>query len=461
MIIKKKYIIYPMMLMFFLISNYLITENFNFRNQKYNLTFQFESNSNDTIQIFYNDKRSNESWKEENSLQSEYLLNDNANFKFSLPLNTQYIRLDLGNSKGIKILKDVKIELNGYIYNFEKNLLCDVNNQHDISNMEYRNERYYFESQGTDPYIVYYVNDKVFKKINTEYEKGNLIYKILLCLFVDIIIFNIFKKINIIYSLFMKLFSDRKIIWNLAKNDFKTKYAGSYLGIIWAFVQPVVTILLYWFVFEFGLRVGSPMENIPYILWFITGLVPWFFIQESISSSSNSLIEYSYLVKKIVFNIDVLPIIKIISAFLVHLVFLIFTCLLFILRDIDLNISMIQIIYYLLSSAVLIIGISYLTCSVSVFFKDLNQIIGILLQIFMWMTPILWSADILNGKLKLIAELNPLYYIIEGYRDSLLTGTFFWEKPILTIYFWCFSTTVLIIGVSTYKKLKPHLADIL
>ena len=116
-----------------------------------------------------------------------------------------------------------------------------------------------------------------------------------------------------------ELRSDAKLVSRLAKNDFKTKYAGSYLGIIWAFVQPVVTILVYWFVFS-TVRSGSE-RSVPFVLWLIAGLIPWFFFQDGLNSGTNALIEYSYLVKKVVFKIEVLPLIKMCSALYVHLFF--------------------------------------------------------------------------------------------------------------------------------------------
>ena len=109
-----------------------------------------------------------------------------------------------------------------------------------------------------------------------------------------------------------------KLVWNLAKNDFKSRFAGSYFGVIWAFVNPIVTILLYWFVFEKALNAGAQITkagiNVPFVLWLIAGMIPWFYFSEAWSSGTNSLIEYSYLVKKVVFDIRCLPVIKIISS---------------------------------------------------------------------------------------------------------------------------------------------------
>ena len=120
---------------------------------------------------------------------------------------------------------------------------------------------------------------------------------------------------------------NRRLIWKLAKNDFKTRYAGSYFGVVWAMVQPVVIVLVYWFVFSVGLRAGNVMDY-PFVLYLISGIVPWFFFQDALNGGTNALIEYNYLVKKVVFKISVLPIVKIISALYVHIFFVVFSLIL-------------------------------------------------------------------------------------------------------------------------------------
>ena len=126
-----------------------------------------------------------------------------------------------------------------------------------------------------------------------------------------------------ILALPAELYQNRKLVLSLAKNDFKTKYAGSYLGIVWAFIQPIVTILVYWFVFSVGLKAGT-VSDYPFVLYLVSGIVPWFFFQDALNGGTNALIEYNYLVKKVVFKISILPIVKIISALFVHVFFVAF-----------------------------------------------------------------------------------------------------------------------------------------
>ena len=123
----------------------------------------------------------------------------------------------------------------------------------------------------------------------------------------------------------VELYDNRRLIWKLAKNDFKKRYAGSYLGFIWAMVQPVVTVVMYWFVFDnfFGQKAQmlSTGISMPYVLYLTAGLVPWFYFTEALTNGTTALLEYNYLVKKVVFKISILPIIKIIAATFIHLFF--------------------------------------------------------------------------------------------------------------------------------------------
>ena len=259
----------------------------------------------------------------------------------------------------------------------------------------------------------------------------------------------------------------KRLVLTLAKNDFKTKFAGSYLGRIWAFIQPIVTVLVYWFVFEKALNAGTQSTKsgitVPFVLWLIAGLVPWFYFQDILSSGTNVLVEYSYLVKKVVFKISTLPVIKVISNFFVHLFFIAFMLVLYVFYGMFPGIYLLQIIYYSFCVVAFATGLIYATSAIVVFFRDLSQIVNIVLQVLIWATPIMWNIDAVSFPpivLKII-KLNPMYYIVSGYRDSMIGRVWFWEKPGITLYFWIVTILVLIIGTTIFRKLRVHFADVL
>ncbi len=118
------------------------------------------------------------------------------------------------------------------------------------------------------------------------------------------------------------LYRNRRLVKKMAKNDLKSRFAGSYFGTVWAFIQPIVTILVYYFVFGIAMRGGAASgDGTPFVLYLVSGIVPWMYFQEGLVNGTNAFLEYSYLVKKVVFDISVLPVVKLLSALVIHLFF--------------------------------------------------------------------------------------------------------------------------------------------
>lgn len=123
-----------------------------------------------------------------------------------------------------------------------------------------------------------------------------------------------------------------------------------------------------------------------------------------------------------------------------------------------------QVIYYAFAASMLALAISYLTSAITVFFKDMAQIVSICLQFGMWMVPIMWSVEMFPSApswLEQVLKINPVYYIVVGYRYSMLTGNWFWERPTLTLYFWGVTIVLMLVGLKVFKKLRPHFSDVL
>ena len=102
-----------------------------------------------------------------------------------------------------------------------------------------------------------------------------------------------------------------------------------------------------------------------------------------------------------------------------------------------------------------------MTSAIMVFFRDLGQLINILLQIGMWMTPIMWQSTMIGEKYQRILKLNPMYYIVNGYRESILSKEWLWNHCLWTVYFWVLIFVLMFLGTKIFKKLKPHFADVL
>lgn len=289
--------------------------------------------------------------------------------------------------------------------------------------------------------------------------------KIIACLIIAAAVFAFFKLYDKITVLPFELYQNRRLIWKLAKSDFKKRYAGSYLGAFWAMMQPVITVLMYYFVFDLVMDAKAQLVkagvDVPYVLFLTAGLVPWFYFSEALPSATTALLEYNYLVKKVVFKISVLPIIKVISATFIHVFFAGVLVILAWFYGYAPDLYTLQIIYYSFCMFVFVLALSYTTCSVVIFFKDLQQIINIALQVGMWATPVLWNLTQFSDKTQMLLKINPLVYIVEGYRSAIYGHQWFWEDFYSTVYFWIITIVLFGIGAVVYKRLKVHFADVM
>ena len=260
----------------------------------------------------------------------------------------------------------------------------------------------------------------------------------------------------------MKAFLSRiPLMISLSQNDFKSKYASSQLGILWAFAKPVVQAVVYIFVFTIIAR-AAPVDNIyPYAFWLLPGMICWFFFSDAVMSGGNALLEYSYLVKKVKFEIDILPTIKVISSGIVHVFFVMFVLFLYLLWGLPLCFTMLQIPYYMLCTFFVAHAFARLNCALGPFFRDFSQILEILLMVLMWACPVMWDISMMPEGIAWIFKLNPLYYLIDGYRQSFMNGQWFFENPLMTLYFWAFALLAAFLSKKLFARLRVHFADIL
>lgn len=252
----------------------------------------------------------------------------------------------------------------------------------------------------------------------------------------------------------------RELILTLAVADFRKKFVGSFLGVIWMFIQPIVTVLIYYFIFQLGFK-SEPVKDVPYVLWLIPAIVPWFFFNEAWGGATNCLYEYQHFVKKMVFKVSILPIIKVLASFFVHLIFIGIMLVVFVLFGEKPSVWWLQLFYYSFCTFFLALGLSYITASANAFFKDMGQFVQVFLQVGMWLVPIMWPETFIPEQYRFIIRLNPFYYIVTGYRNCFIDHVGFWQQPQLTLYFWCVAVLIFVIGAGLFKRLKPHFADVL
>ena len=256
------------------------------------------------------------------------------------------------------------------------------------------------------------------------------------------------------------IFLQRDLILSMAKREVATKYVGSLLGFIWTFINPMVMIFVFRVVFSIGFK-AQPTKDVPFVVWLTAGMAAWFVFADIVNGSSNVVVENTHLIKKTLFHSQILPVIKIVSFLITHLVFLVVLIGLIIFQKMPFSFYYLQFLYYLFCMSVLALGISWIVSALNVFIRDVSQIVAGVLQIGFWATPIFWDIHMMPQKIQTVIKFNPMFYIVHGYRESFIYFSPFWKHPYQTAYFWTVTIIFFMTGALIFKKFKPQFPDVL
>lgn len=254
----------------------------------------------------------------------------------------------------------------------------------------------------------------------------------------------------------------RKQIFKLAKADLAKTYRGSALGWSWAIIKPVVTIFVYWFAFEIGLRAGKPVNGFPFFLWLIAGLVPWFYMGDMITGGTNCIRRYSYLVTKMKFPVSTIPTFVSLSNLTVNLILLGIVILIFALFGFAPDIYMLQLPFYILLSFMFFTLWALFSSFIGAISKDFVNLVKSFITAIFWLSGILWNAETVTIPwLKKLLMLNPVTFLVNGFRNCFINKIWFWEQPKRLMYFVIISIILFLLGLWSYKKLRKDIADVL
>jgi ABC-type polysaccharide/polyol phosphate export permease len=246
----------------------------------------------------------------------------------------------------------------------------------------------------------------------------------------------------------------------MAKRQVVTRHVGSFLGFVWTFISPMVMIGVFWFVFSVGFR-SQPVKDVPFIVWLTAGMAIWNLFGDILGKASGAVLGNANLIKKTIFPSQILPFVTVISCLITHAVFLVLILVLIACYKMTFSWYFFQAFYYLFGVVFFTLGLSWMVSALNVFIRDVGQIVTVVLQVGFWATPIFWNIDMMPEKTHFFIKLNPMFYIVQGYRDSFITFVPFWEHPYLTLYFWLVALFTFILGALIFKQLKPQFADVL
>jgi lipopolysaccharide transport system permease protein len=258
------------------------------------------------------------------------------------------------------------------------------------------------------------------------------------------------------------IFSNYFLIKNLTKKDLKIKYSGSAMGLIWTIIHPLMLLIVYSVVFSWMLKVKVGMElgTNNFTVWLFCGLLPWIFFADSINRSTSIVIDNTNLIKKTTFPSEILPVVILLSNginFLIGLVILIITILI---TGHHFYISSLFIMaVYILPLILFSLGLSWLMSSLNVFLRDIGQIVAVIINLWFYLTTIIYPKSVIPTKYQGVFFWNPLTHVVEGVRSALLKNQFTGITEL--IYLYLFSIVAFVFGQYIFQKLKKGFVDVL
>lgn len=251
-----------------------------------------------------------------------------------------------------------------------------------------------------------------------------------------------------------ELYAYREMIVSLVRKDLRGRYKGSVLGFLWTFINPLLQLVIYTIVFSIILRAGIDK----FYLFLFVALVPWIFFSSAVTGGSTSILSQQDMVKKIYFPRQVLPIAYVTSSFVNMLLCF---CVIFVVLVVDGVGLNLKALFYLpiimLVEYILALGIGMLSAALTVYFRDLEYILGIITMAWMYLTPIMYDVNMIPDEFRLIFNLNPMTPIIVAYREIL----YYKQVPELSnlCHAMILGIFILILGSVVFSKLQRNFAE--
>lgn len=250
------------------------------------------------------------------------------------------------------------------------------------------------------------------------------------------------------------------LVAQLVRRDFEQRYVGSAAGWLWGIVHPLVQLGVWWFVFQVCLKMTLP-EDAPtqnYAMFVMAGYLPWMLFQETVIRSAASLVDHSNLITRTVFPSEVVAVSIFLSSLLHHLIGVVLVMGVAFYTGV-LSPMVLLLPVYMVFVGLLGVGIGWVASSLHVYLRDTGQVLNVMMQVWMWMTPIMISADKIPENLRFLITWNPMSFVVDAYRSRLLTHT--WPEPGQLAVIAGYSIAVFLAGGLFFRHLKRGFADVL
>jgi ABC-type polysaccharide/polyol phosphate export permease len=256
-----------------------------------------------------------------------------------------------------------------------------------------------------------------------------------------------------IRELMNNLYSYRQLLKSNVKKEIRGKYKGSFLGVLWSFVNPLLMTLVYAIVFPFVLKNGQPH----YVTFLVVGILPWNFFTTVISQATSTFILNGGIIKKVYFPREILPISIATSGLINFLISCLIIFLFLIFSGIGFSWHIIFLPLVILTEYILLMGITFITSSINVYVRDAEYIIAFIINMLFYATPILYATDLFPTNVAKLLNLNPMTTIINCYRDILFYQSMPHIKSLLIVL--ACSIVLFYLGLKVFKKLEKGFAE--
>lgn len=252
-----------------------------------------------------------------------------------------------------------------------------------------------------------------------------------------------------------ELWTHRELLFFLTWRDIKVRYQQTLLGIAWAIIQPLLTMLV--FTLFFGRLAKMPSDGIPYPIFAYAGLLPWTFFANAVTNTGNSLIGSSQLITKVYFPRMLIPAAAVLAGLVDFLIAFLILGVLMVYFSVPLRPSILWLPLLTLITAVLALGVGMWMSALNVRYRDIRYALPFLVQLWMFATPVIYPSSIVPEDRRWILELNPLTGIIEGFRSALLGRPLDWSPLGIAALV---SVVILAYAAVSFRRMEREFADI-
>ena len=269
---------------------------------------------------------------------------------------------------------------------------------------------------------------------------------------------------NDVKTIILEQVNNFGIIRRISKYEEKATYQSHYLGLVWQFLNPAIQIGIYYLVFGLGVNQGKKTDGVPFIIWMLIGITAWFFINNSILGGSNSIYKQVGMVSKMKFPVSILPMVNISSNFVSYRAMMLVLITSMFGFGIFPTIYWLQYFYYFFCMIAFLFAFGILNSTITVLVRDYHIMLQSILRLLFYLSGPIWNFRIMfqgtsQRWIIKVLELNPIYYIIDGFRDSFLSKQWFWEKGTQTVFFWLIVGFIMIIGSHVHMKFRARFVD--